>query len=101
MDTPFVVLLGVMLLARAGLKRDVPMSAFYLASVACAMNMIWAPISGSLDWILSTLGVVHQYSAPPSALSLVNLVVTTVSGLALLIAVLIAAKGTDVEPPKA
>jgi hypothetical protein len=98
MESAFVVLIGVLLFARAGLRRPVPMAAFYVASAAWAIELIWSTISGSLDWILGALGIVERYSAPPSALSLFNLAVSTLVGLALIVAVLIAARGAQVEP---
>ncbi len=98
MESAFVVLIGVLLFARAGLRRPVPMAAFYVASAAWAIELIWSTISGSLDWILGALGVVERYSAPPSALSLFNLAVSTLVGLALIVAVRIAARGAQVEP---
>ncbi|MES2642690.1 MAG: hypothetical protein V4850_24620 [Myxococcota bacterium] len=97
MDTAFVLLIGVMLLCRAGLKRDVPMAAFYLACTGWALELFWAPVSGLLDWMLSAFGLVERYDAPPSALKLLSLVVSTLSGLALIIAVLIAARKSPVE----
>lgn len=97
MDTAFVLLIGVMLFARAGLKRNVPMAALYVACVGWAVQLVWVTVSGSLDWLLSAAGLVERYSAPPSPLTLLNLGVSTVSGLALIVAVLIAARGAQVE----
>lgn len=97
MDIAFVLLIGVMLFVRAGLKRNVPMAAFYLACTGWALELVWATVSGSLDWVLSAAGLVERYSAPPSALSLLNLGVSTVSGLALIVAVLIAARKAEVD----
>lgn len=98
MDDAFILLIGVMLLARAGFKRNVPMAAFYLASVGWAVHLVWKAFISSLDWILSVTGVVNQYGSAPSGFSVLSIGVSTVSGLALIVAVLIAARGSQVEP---
>jgi hypothetical protein len=97
MKDAFVVLIGVMLLARAGFRRNVPMAAFYLACAAWALELVWSAVSGSLDWLLSATGLVERYTAPPSGLSLLDLAVSTFCGLALVVAVLIAARGAQVD----
>jgi hypothetical protein len=91
MDFASLFLVGVLLYCRVGLGRDVPMVAFYVACAAWGLQLVWAPISGSLDWILSALGFAAQY-APPKPLTVVNLVVETLGGFALIAAVLVAAR---------
>ena len=98
MNDPFVLLVGVMLLARAGLRRNVPMAAFYVACAAWAIRLLWTTFSGSLNWVFAIVGLTDNYGPPPSGLSLLDLTVSTICNLALIVAVLAAARNTPIEP---
>ena len=99
MDYAFVLIIAVMLAARAGFKRDVPMSAFYAAGAGWALNMVWGSASRILEYVLTFMSMIESYDRPESILGLVNSGVYTLTGLVLIIAVLLAARGAPVEAP--
>lgn len=98
MDLTFVAIVCVLLVARAGLQRDVPMVAIYLSCGAWALHLVWGTLGGLLDWSLGLFGLIERYEAPPSLLGIVDSAIGTITGLVLVIAVVLAARGARVEP---
>lgn len=100
-DTACVLLIGVLLAARVGFKRDVPMIAFFLACGAWALALLWGTLSRVLMYALVVvLQVMDWYDRePPTIFGIANSAVYTVAGLVLIVGVLLAARGAPVEAP--
>jgi hypothetical protein len=97
-DTAAVLLIGVLLAARVGFKRDVPMIAFFLACGGWAVALLWGSLSRGLEYGLATMGMIEYYDRVPlSILGVVGSAVYTLAGLVLIVGVLLAARGTPIE----
>ena len=96
MNSPFVVIVAVLLLARVGLRQAVPMTAFYVAGGAWALDILWSPVTDWLAWGLAFVDLGNRYQETAPFTALLDHTVAAVLQLPLVPAVILAANGTAI-----
>jgi hypothetical protein len=99
LDTAFGLIIGVLLVARVAMKRDVPMLAFYLLCAGWGSVMLWHGASRVLEFVLLFLRFedLVDYRDRTTVVGLIHNFLYPLMGGVLIVGILVAARGAVVE----